>query len=138
MEAAIVRLSHWKADLKIVTPEGGMHVLQWRRFLFRDEVRLDGKRQHVSRGLFNRETIYGLVFGRDDDGKGGTRVMLVIDARADMNSAGYWTDGASEPRGVRLETAEGSLLSYGSLDERQYDKPADFKEWAKKTLGMTW
>lgn len=136
MKASIVRLAQWKVDIKIVTDDA-MHVLQWRRRLTHDEVLLDGKSQQISYGLFNRETIYGLVFGKDEEGRGGEQLMFAVDARADQNWMG---DGAryAAPRGLRLETREGPVLSYGTMDERAYDKPADFQEWLKKTMGMQW
>ncbi len=137
MEASLVRVSSWKIDIKITNGEN-MHVLQWRRHFTRDEVLLDGKTQQISYGLWGRETIYGLVFGRDEEGNGGKKVMLVVDPTADSDNMAYWLEGASIPSGVRIETAEGTLLAYGSLDERAYDRPSDFREWAKKHMGMKW
>lgn len=137
MEASLVRLANWKIDVKVLIDER-MHILQWRRHMTHDEVLLDGKTQQTSYGLWGRETIYGLVFGRDEDGKGGTQVMFVVDPTADMGSSGYWLSGDSVPSGVRLETANDLLLAFGSLDERAYEKPADFMEWTKKTFGMKW
>ena len=90
MKASIVRLAHWKVDIKIVTEEG-MHVLQWRRSLTHDEVLIDGKSQQISYGLFKRETIYGLVFGKDEEGNGGERIMFALDSAQDyskMSEAG--------------------------------------------------
>ena len=69
MHAEIVRLSLHHVDIKIVKDDR-MHVLQWRRNLLWDEVLLDGKRQASSHGLFGREKVYGLVFGRAPDGSG--------------------------------------------------------------------
>lgn len=136
MQASIVRLAHWKVDIKIVTDDS-MHVLQWRRRMTHDEVLLDGKSQQISYGLFGRETIYGLVFGKDKEGKGGEQLMFAVDAHPNHN----WTgDGSlyAAPRGLRLETRSGPILAYGSMDERAYDKPGDFSEWLKKTMGMQW
>lgn len=137
MHASLVRLAHWKIDIKIVT-EQAMHILQWRRHLTHDEVLLDGKVQQTSHGLWGRETIYGLVFGRDEEGRGGFQVMFVVDPNPDATN--WMADSSTRmgARGVRLETADGPLLAYGSLDERAYDKPGDFREWAKKSLGMKW
>lgn len=137
MQASIIRLAHRKVDIKIVTPEN-MHVLQWRRHLTHDEVLLDGKSQQTSMGFWGRETIYGLVFGRDEEGKGGRKMMFVIDPEADMSGTSYWLDWSSVPRGIRLETSDGLLLAHGSLDERAYDRPADFSDWLRKTMGMKW
>ena len=79
-----------------------LHVLQWRRRMTHDEVLLDGKSQQISYGLFGRETIYGLVFGKDEE------VILICDsggrssflARALVEQLGYKnvfnvTDGIS-------------------------------------------
>lgn len=114
-----------------------MHLLQWRRHFLHDEVLLDGKTQQTSYGLWGRETIYGMVFGRNEQGEGGNQVMLVVDPSPDLSSSSYW-EGRGQPRGVRLETVNSLLIAYGSLDERAYERPADFKEWAKKTMGMKW
>ena len=137
MEAKLVRVASWKIDIKIISGDN-MHVLQWRRHFAKDEVLLDGKVQQISRGLWGRETIYGLVFGRDEDGNGGQKVMLIVDATADSSNPAYWLEGASVPSGVRVETSVRTLLSYGSMDERAYDRPADFAEWAKKHMGLKW
>lgn len=137
MQASIIRLAHWKVDIKIVTADN-MHVLQWRRHMTHDEVLLDGKTQQTSMGLWGRETIYGLVFGRNEEGQGGKKVMFVIDPVASMSDSSYWIDWASVPRGVRLEASDGLLLAHGSLDERAYDRPADFSDWLRKTMGMKW
>ncbi|MEO1476525.1 MAG: hypothetical protein AAFS13_09095, partial [Pseudomonadota bacterium] len=125
MYAEIVRLTGSEVDIKIVNQEK-MHVLQWRRRLFADEVLLDGKSQAMSYGLLGREKVYGLVFGRDDDGQGGERVMLIVDPRPR-----YDWEGHGHVRGVRLERADGPLFAYGSLDPRSMEKPATFAEWMK-------
>ena len=136
MQASIVRLTHGNIDIKINSGDK-MHILQWRRRFTHDEVLLDGKTHQTSYGLWGRETIYGLVFGRDENGEGGERVMLVVDPSPDISKASYW-EGRGQPNGVRLECADETLIAYGTLDERAYDKPADFREWARKTFGMTW
>lgn len=133
MRAEIVRLTTSEIDIKIVSGEE-MRVLQWRRHLLHDEVLLDGKSQATSYGLFKREKVYGLVFGRDNEGNGGTRVMLIVDSR----NADQWSGMSDKPSGVRLETAEGPLLAYGSLDPKTLEKPATFADWMKKTMGMEW
>ncbi|MEL6245717.1 MAG: hypothetical protein AAFQ85_10240 [Pseudomonadota bacterium] len=133
MHAEIVRLTAYEADLKIVSGER-MHVLQWRRRLLHDEVLLDGKTQATSYGLFGREKVYGLVFGRDDQGRGGERVMLIVDPR----SSDQWTGMNFQMSGVRLETADGPLLAHGTLDPKSLEKPATFSDWMKKQMGMEW
>ncbi|MEL7128604.1 MAG: hypothetical protein AAGK23_03575 [Pseudomonadota bacterium] len=132
MHAEIVRLTQYDIDIKIVNGDR-MHVLQWRRKLLADEVLLDGKSQAVSYGLFGREKVYGLIFGRDDDGHGGERVMLIVDPRSSYN----WS-GSGSVSGVRLERVNGPLLAFGSLDPKSMEKPATFADWMKKNMGMEW
>jgi hypothetical protein len=133
MHADIVRLSLYQVDLKIVDGDR-MHVLQWRRRFTHDEILLDGKTQATSYGLFGREKVYGLIFGRDEDGKGGERVMFIIDpANADR-----WGGMDHRLAGVRLETANGPLVAYGSLDPKELQKPSNFSDWMKKSMGMDW
>ena len=129
LTADIVRLTRYEVDLKILNGDN-MHVLQWRRRMFWDDVMLDGKLQARSSGLWGREQVYGLVFGRDETGEGGTRVMLILDAREH--------DWGEKIGGVRLETANGPLLAYGSLDPKSLEKPTTFSDWMKKQMGMEW
>ena len=134
MHAELVRVSLHEVDIKIVADER-MHVLQWRRNLLWDEVLLDGKRQASSHGLFNREKVYGLVFGRGEDGKGGHQVMLILDP-------GYgaydYSNNGQRLKGVRLESVDGALVAYGSLDPKALETPATFADWMKKSMGMDW
>ena len=134
MKADIVRLTGAEVDIKIVTGER-MHVLQWRRHILRDEVLLDGKVQAISRGLWGREKVYGLVFGRADTGEGGERLMLIVDPRTDYSNWSSWHNNIS---GLRLEQAQGPLLAYGTLDPKSLEKPGTFGEWLKKSIGMEW
>lgn len=134
MKADIVRLTASEVDLKIVNHDR-MHVLQWRRHFFQDEVLLDGKLQAQSYGLWGREKVFGLVFGRDEEGEGGDRVMLIVDPRADYSN---WTTGHQTISGLRLETVDGPLIAYGSLDPKTLEKPSTFGEWMKKSMGMDW
>lgn len=129
LRAELVSVSLWKVDIKIVNGDR-MHVLQWRRHLTHDEVLLDGKRQQMSYGLFKREHCYGLVFGRDSEGKGGQQTMLILDPSA--NNSG------ERLKGVRLEVADGPLLAFGSLDPKSLEKPKTFSDWMKKSIGMDW
>ena len=135
MKAELVRLTGTEIDIKVVNGDR-MHVLQWRRHMLRDDVLLDGKVQASSHGLWGREKVYGLVFGRDDEGEGGERVMLIVDSRTDQYN-GYQTIS-----GLRLEEADGPLIAYGSLDpktlEKTLAKPGTFGEWLKKSMGMEW
>ncbi|MDX1291556.1 MAG: hypothetical protein R3265_01995 [Hyphomonas sp.] len=133
MRAEIVRLTLHQVDIKVVRGDQ-MHVLQWRRNLLWDEVLLDGKRQASSHGLFGREKVYGLVFGRDEDGKGGEQVMLLLDP----STHNEWAEGNVHIKGVRLESRDGPLVAYGSLDPKTLEKPATFSDWMKKNMGMDW
>jgi hypothetical protein len=134
MHAELVRVSLHEVDIKIVADDR-MHVLQWRRNLLWDEVLLDGKRKASSHGLWGREKVYGLIFGRDEDGKGGHQVMLILDP-------GYgaydYSNNGQRLKGVRLESVEGALVAYGSLDPKALEKPATFADWMKKSMGMEW
>jgi len=132
MKAEIVRLTGSEVDIKVINGDR-MHVLQWRRHIFRDEVLLDGKVQASSHGLWGREKVYGLVFGRDDEGEGGERIMLILDPRQRFDMEGY-----GRIMGVRLERASGPLTVHGSLDPKSMEKPRNFSEWMKKNLGMEW
>lgn len=132
LSADIVRITRSEVDIKIISGDQ-MHVLQWRRNMLFDAVLLDGKRQAHSGGLWGREKVYGLVFGRDEEGEGGTRVMFIIDPR-DLD----WSGMGDKIAGVRLETASGPLLAYGSLDPKSLEKPSNFSDWMKKQMGMEW
>ena len=133
MEAEIVRLTGYEVDIK-VTNGDKMHVLQWRRHLLYDQVLLDGKRQALSYGLWGREKVYGLVFGRDEVGVGGTRLMLIVDPRWDGN----WVASHYNISGLRLEGLKGPLIAFGTLDPKSLEKPTTFSEWVKKSIGMDW
>lgn len=131
--AEIVRMTTDEIDIKVINGER-MHVLQWRRRIFWDDVLLDGKLQARSTGLWGREKVYGLVFGRDETGEGGERVMLIVDPR----NSDRWSGMGDAVNGVRVETAEGPLLAYGSLDPKKLEKPSTFSDWMKKQIGMEW
>lgn len=134
MHAEIVRLGLHQVDIKIVNQDA-MHVLQWRRNLLWDEVLLDGKRQAHSSGFMGREKVYGLVFGADADGQGGTQVMLLLDPSTEY---GNWGHSGQRISGIRLESKDGPIVSYGTLDPQALQKPATFADWMKKTMGMEW
>lgn len=133
MHAELVRVELHQVDIKIVAGER-MHVLQWRRNLLWDEVLLDGKRQASSHGFLGREKVYGLVFGRDDEGRGGHQVMLILDPAQSYD----WSHAGERIRGVRLEGVEGPLVSFGTLDAKALQKPGNFSDWMKKSIGMDW
>lgn len=133
MHAEIVRLGLHQVDIKVVNGDD-MHVLQWRRNMLWDEVLLDGKRQAHSSGFFGREKVYGLVFGADENRQGGTQVMLLLDPSTEY---GNWSN-SQRISGIRLESKDGPIVSYGSLDPQALQKPATFADWMKKTMGMEW
>ncbi|MBY9065614.1 hypothetical protein K1X12_01810 [Hyphomonas sp. WL0036] len=133
MHAELVRVALHEVDIKIISGER-MHVLQWRRNLLWDEVLLDGKRQASSHGLWGREKVYGLVFGRDLEGRGGEQVMLILDPAQSYD----WSHAGERIRGVRLEGRDGTLVSYGTLDANALKKPGTFSDWMKKSMGMEW
>jgi hypothetical protein len=134
MTAEIVRIERKKVDIKLMI-DGEMHLLAWRRHAFRDEVLVNGRSQHESRGA-NRETLYGLVFGKSLEGEGGVRVLFTLDPKPDWASINW--NGECRLSGVRLEAGEGVLLSYGNLDPRSFKKPESFQEWVKKTMGISY
>lgn len=133
MTAEIVRIEQKKVDIKLMI-DGEMHLLAWRREALRDIVTVNGVEQAQSRGLAKRETLYGLVFGKSREDEGGVRVLFTIDPKEDWASMNW--SGHTRLSGVRLESGEGVLLSYGNLDPKSYQKPASFQEWVKKTMGI--
>lgn len=132
MRAELVSATLYRVDIKVINGDR-MHVLQWRRRLTYDEVLLDGKRNAISYGLFSREHVYGLVFGQDENRKGGEHVMLILDPRTH-----YGVSGKERISGVRVEVAEGALIAFGSLDPKSLEKPKSFSDWMKKSIGMEW
>ena len=133
MHAELVRVALHEVDIKIISRDR-MHVLQWRRNMFWDEVLLDGKRQASSHGLWGREKVYGLVFGRDLEGRGGEQVMLILDPAQSYD----WSNSNVRIRGIRLEGVDGPLVSFGTLDAKALKKPATYADWMKRTMGMDW
>lgn len=134
MQAELVRLAAHEVDIKLVVDDR-MHVLQWRRTLFWDAVLVDGKRQAHSSGLWGREKVYGLVFGRQPDGSGGQQAMFIIDPSYVQDWSGHPSMAVS---GVRLETVDGPLVAHGTLDPKTLEKPSTFSDWMKKQMGMEW
>jgi hypothetical protein len=135
LAAELVRIEAKKIDIKVVL-DGQMHLLTWRRRAFADEVLVNNVLQQSSGGVTGRETVYGLVFGKSPEGEGGKRLLFTIDPRPDWTHMGM--DGAMRLRGVRLESAEGVLCSYGALDPRELEKPRSFAEWVKKSMGISY
>ncbi|MEL6364481.1 MAG: hypothetical protein AAFR11_06540 [Pseudomonadota bacterium] len=99
----------WRVvDVKIVV-DGTMRLLRWRRGWLQDRLFLDEREVARVGGLFGRESVFGLVL---ETSGGDKRLLLTIDTTED----GWDFSGESAPRGVRLETAEETLLAFGSLD----------------------
>ena len=61
--------------------------------------------------------------------------MLILDP-------GYgaydYSNNGQRLKGVRLESVDGALVAYGSLDPKALEKPATFADWMKKSMGMDW
>lgn len=132
MKADIVRLSTKAIDIKL-TIDGNMHIVQWRRNLFWDTVMVDGKAQHKSTGMWGRERVFGLVFGKDENGVGGERMLFTVDP-----DAADWSGMTNDASGVRLETANGPLIAHGTLDPKTYEKPKNWSEYIRKKMGVEW
>ena len=115
---------------------GQMHVLRWRRGWFIDEVLFDDRRIATSRGLFGRESIFGLNLSADQQGEdesAQTRLLFTIDPEESWSD---WT-GEGRPRGVRLESADEVHLAFGSLGISYAEPFRDLYDRAVKALGLS-
>ncbi len=124
--ADVTRIAGGQIDIKLVI-DGDLRLLRWRRRMLCDEVLLDGRRVRTARGMFGRETVFGLTFNSSDDFDGpGQRLLLTVDPTTDWCDPSTWADDAafSRPRGVRLETADKVLLAHGSLSSAHGDSRA--------------
>ncbi|WP_425410687.1 hypothetical protein [Hyphococcus sp.] len=128
--ATLMHRAWRKVDIKL-SIEGELHVLRWRRSTFVDEVFFDDRRVATAKGLFNRETIYGLRIGVEN----GNRLQLVfmIDGQPD------WSDwsGDMRPRGVRLETEGEALIAIGSLGPDRMQPFRELYDRAVKAIGLS-
>ena len=108
-----------------------MHVLRWRRGLFADEVLFDDRRVATAKGMFNRENIFGL--GLNADAGGEIRLLFTVDTEED------WTDwsGDMKPGGVRLETADDTLIAYGNLGPDRMEPFRQLYDRAIQSLGLS-
>ena len=123
--------SAWrKLDIKLVL-NGEMHVLRWRRGWYVDEVLFDDRRVATAQGWFGRETIYGLNIGTDRGGE--VRLLLTIDPQADWDN---WS-GEVNLKGVRLETADQTLIAYGSLGPSPMEPFRQLYDRAIKAFGLS-
>jgi hypothetical protein len=132
-QAEVLRLTTSAIDIKLRVDDR-MHVLQWRRRLLSDEVLVDGRRQHQTAGLWGREKVFGLVFGADPKSpEAGERMIFTVDP-----NESDWTGMTDRAAGVRLDTVEGPLVAFGSLDPKELEKPSTFTDLMRKSLGMQW
>lgn len=119
-----------KIDVKLAI-DGEMHVLRWRRGWFVDEVLFDDRRVATSTGLFSRESIFGLDIAAGDGGN--VKLVFMIDTGADWNDL----SGEMKPRGVRLETADASLIAFGSLGPDRWEPFRELYDQAIKAIGLS-
>ncbi len=124
VSASLLSRAWRKIDVKLAI-DGEMHVLRWRRGWFVDEVLFDDRRVATSTGLFSRESIFGLDIAAGDGGS--VKLVFMIDAGADWNDL----SGEMKPRGVRLEMADASLITFGSLGP---DRRAPFRALYDQTI----
>ena len=106
-------------------------MLRWRRGIFIDEVLFDDRRVATSKGLFGRETVFGLGVRTSDDQE--VRLLLSIDPEADWNDF----SGEMKPRGVRLETADDTLVAVGSLGPDRMEPFRQIFDRAVQALGLS-
>ena len=116
--AELIARQRRRADVKLVI-DGEMHVLRWRRGWFADEVLFDDRPVARAIGLFERDAIFGLSLKTQSNET--VRLLFAIDPAPGWDD---WT-GEMRPRGVRLETADGPLIAFGSLAP---GRPAPFRE----------
>lgn len=129
LNASLLQRAWRKVDVKL-SINGTLHMLRWRRGMLLDEVLFDDKRVAVSRGLFGRESLFGLDVETAPGDR--TRLVFVIDAEPDWND---W-NGDMAPRGVRLESADAALIAFGSLAPRGNDPFRVLYDRAIKALGL--
>ncbi|MEM6538920.1 MAG: hypothetical protein AAF668_14470 [Pseudomonadota bacterium] len=134
MKADLICRKWRRVDVKLAL-EDNLHVIRWRRGVFADEVLFDGRKVAESRGLFGRETIFGLEMKTDNEKV--VRMLLTIDPSTDSLDM----NGDMRPDGVRLETADDVLLAIGSLAPGTGDRAkaafSDLFDRASKALGLS-
>ncbi len=119
-----------KVDIKL-TIDGDMHILRWRRRLFSDEVLIDGRQVAQSSGLWGRETVFGLAMRLEREQE--VRLLLSIDP----NQSTWDWSGDMRPRGIRLETADETLVEFGSLGVDRTVSFSEVYDRALKALGLS-
>ena len=128
IRASLLARGWRKVDVKLAIG-GDMHVLRWRRRTFLDEVLFDDRRVATTKGLFSRESIFGLEINSGDGAP--LKLVFVIDAVPD------WTDWLSDgrPGGVRLETADATILAVGSCGPDWSEPFRDLYDRSVKAMG---
>lgn len=129
IQASLLTRAWRKVDVKLAIG-GDMHVLRWRRRWFFDEVLFDDRRVALAKGVFSRESIFGLDI--DSGGDVRAKLVFVVDAEPD------WTDwsGDGRPSGVRLETADAVLLAAGSCGPDWSEPFRELYGRAVKAMGL--
>ncbi|MEL6362901.1 MAG: hypothetical protein AAFR21_17655 [Pseudomonadota bacterium] len=129
IHASLINRAWRRVDVKLAI-DGDMHVLRWRRGWFSDDVFFDDRRIAQSTGLFGRETMFGLAM--KDDNEVEHRMIFTIDT---SENAWDWS-GEMRPGGVRLETANDTLIAYGTLAPSSRDNFKSMFDKAVKALGL--
>ena len=127
--AELVKRASRAIDIKLVI-DGQMHVLRWRRGAFADQVHFDDRLVAQSKGLFGRETVFGLAPKTE---KGDViRLLFTVDPEDD------WMDFSDQGRcrGVRLETADEALIAVGSLGPDRGEPFRKLYDRAIEALGL--
>lgn len=130
ISAELVKRGAKTIDIKLVI-DGDMHLLRWRRTTFADQVLFDERIVAQSKGLFGRETVFGLAPKTKADEE--LRLLLTIDPEAD------WMDMSGEERckGVRLETAGEPLVAVGSLGPDRIEPFRKLYDRAIEAIGLS-
>ena len=128
---ATLMSSAWRrVDIKLAMDDD-LHVLRWRRGFFVDEVLFDDRRVATSKGVFGRDSTFGFAMKRAN-GK-TARLIFTVDAAPDYMDS----DCSMRPSGVRLETADETLLAEGSLSPKRRESFSDMVSRAARALGLT-
>ncbi|MEM8770116.1 MAG: hypothetical protein AAGD92_00580 [Pseudomonadota bacterium] len=130
LRASLLQRAWRKVDIKLLIGDE-MHIVRWRRRWLFDEVLFDDRRVATVRGLFSRETIFGLDMALGEGAR--LPLVLMIDPEAG------WDDwlGEGRPRGVRLESADSALLAFGSLGADPAEPFRRLYDRAIKAFGLS-
>ena len=130
MSASILHCAWRKVDIKLAI-DGEMHVLRWRRSWFIDEVLFDDRRVATTKGLFGRDSTFGLALNTLDDTE--VRLLFSVDSQPDWNDM----NGDMKPRGVRLDTADATLIAEGSLGPKRPEPFRELYDRSIKAIGLS-